>query len=113
MVGSDFVEEYLDSIKLLPIVPTGLVEEKRIRILVVLFPRLQMFISVVLIIELLIHEYVITILCHTPMYYALCTCVELSQHKPLPYLGYIIYERPLRTREVYFLWLRPWLYLLL
>ena len=30
MVGSDFVEDYLSSIKLLPIIPIGLVEENRV-----------------------------------------------------------------------------------
>ena len=42
--GSDFVKGSL--IKPLPIIPIGLVKENRVWISVVLFPRLQMFISV-------------------------------------------------------------------
>ena len=40
-VGSDFVEDYLGSIKLLQIIPTGLVKEVRVWILDVLFSLLS------------------------------------------------------------------------
>ena len=47
MEGSNFVEDYLVSIKLLKVVPTGLMkEEDKGWILVVLFPKLQMCKSV-------------------------------------------------------------------
>ena len=45
-VGSDCVEVFLNSIKLLLVIPDGLVKRNIILILAVLFPRLQMFISV-------------------------------------------------------------------
>ena len=53
-VGSDFIEDYLDSIKRFQIIPTGLMKEDIVWILDVSFLRLQMFISVNFFISLII-----------------------------------------------------------